>query len=145
MPEEPVDPRADKFTDGEIISTENEYRSERISISCSTVREDKLVYHVAEIYLRDVEYLRTAFASGGFLGMEGLQTQPFAEIAADNHAIVALAGDYYSARYEGVVICNGVLYRDTPNESVCVIWRDGRMECIEAEDYDPAKLIEGSA
>lgn len=136
---------AEQFTDGEIIQNENEYRSGNVAVRYHTVQEEELLYHVADIYVRRIEYFRTAFAGGAYLNNKTPHSQPFADIAKANNAVAALSGDYYTARLEGVVLRNGVLYRESANESVCVIWPDGSMECIPEEEYDAAYLVEGSA
>ena len=136
---------AEQFTDGEIIQSEKEYRSGNVCVRFSTVQGDMLLYHVADIYVRKTEYFRTAFAGGAYLNNKTPHSEPFADIAKANNAVVALSGDYYTARLEGVVLRNGVLYRETPNESICVIWPDGSMECIPAEEYTIDQLVAGSA
>lgn len=136
---------AEQFTDGEIIRNENEYRSGNVAVRFRTVQEENLLYHVADIYVRKTEFFRTAFAGGAYLNNNTPHSEPFADIARANNAVTALSGDYYTARLEGVVIRNGVLYRDLPNEAVCAVWPDGSMECIPAEAYNVDYLVEGSA
>ncbi len=135
----------EQFTDGEIICTKNEYRSANVCVRYMSVQKGFLLYHVADIYVRRLEYFRTAFAHGEFRNEGMSYSEPFETIASDNDAVVAISGDYYGGRLEGVVIRNGVLYRETPNEAVCAIFPDGRMECISAEDYDVQYLVDNSA
>ena len=127
------------FTDGEIIHTEDTYKSANISVSVSRVEKPGLLYHVAEIYIKDISCLRTAFGEGGY-GYRGMT----ADMAAANHAIVAISGDYYSARQEGIVVRNGVLYRDTRFEDVCVLLSDGRMLTLAPDEVDMDQLKEAA-
>ena len=48
------------------------------------------------------------------------------DMASENHAVLALSGDCYKARPEGIVIRNGSLYRDTVSGDVCILYGDGR-------------------
>ena len=90
---------AEQFTDGEVIETEDSYRSGHISVTLRTVEKERLVYHVAEIYVSDLTYLRTAMGHDGW----GHSQDP-TELAQAHHAILAISGDHYFGRWEGVVI-----------------------------------------
>lgn len=60
-PERPLTWRekfADKFTDGDVVQTENSYKSGNINITVSKIEEDGIIYHVADIYITDIRYLR---------------------------------------------------------------------------------------
>lgn len=122
---------ADKFTDGEVIQTDNSYRSAHICVELQRVEEENLVYHIAEIYVSDLKYLRTAFGENDF-GSRGMT----ADIAAGHNAVVAISGDHYYARAEGVVVRNGMLWRTTRFEDVCVLLEDGRMLTMDNASFD---------
>ena len=124
-----------KFTGGEVIRTENSYMSEHINVTLTRIEKTGLVCHVAEIYITDTKYLRTAFGEKGY-GYRGMA----ADLAAANNAIVAISGDYFAARKEGVVIRNGVLYRETRFEDICALLSDGRMLTLPAQGYDLEEL-----
>ena len=130
---------ADKFTDGEVIRTEDTYRSANVNVTISHVEEEGLDYHVADIYIRDIQYLRTAFGEKGY-GSRSLT----AELAVANHAVVAISGDYYSARQEGIVLRNGVLYRETRFEDVCILLGDGRLVTVPNNAVDLDELREAA-
>lgn len=127
---------ADKFTEGEVIQTENSYRSENVSVTIERVEEPGLIYYVADIYVSDLKYLRTASANGtgdgDFSG--GLAT--CAAISQRVNALASICGDHYYGRREGLVVRNGVLYRDTHFEDICVIYSDGRMETLTDDKVD---------
>jgi len=147
---------AEHFTDGEILQTDTSYRSPDVSVEVTTVQADGVLYHVAELWLTDVRYLRSAFGNGGY----GYGTQSTANMAGSNDAIVAISGDHYTGRYEGVVIRNGILYRETRFGDVCILGYDGVMytltdaeldlEAIKTEgnvyqlwSFGPALLVDG--
>ena len=127
---------ADKFTEGEIIETENSYQSENVNVTVTKVEEPGLVYYIADIYVSDLKYLRTASANGGGEGnfSGGLATA--GAISGRVNALASICGDHYYGRREGLVVRNGVLYRDTNFEDVCVIFSDGRMETMTDEELD---------
>ena len=122
---------ADKFTEGEVVQTDTSYRSSHICVELQRCEEENLVYHVAEIYVSDLKYLRTAFAEKGY-GSRGMT----ADMAADHDAVVAISGDHYFARAEGVVVRNGMLWRETRFEDVCVLLEDGRMLTMDNASFD---------
>ena len=127
---------ADKFTEGEVIQTEDSYRSENLCITLSRVEEPGLVYFVADIYISDLQYLGTAFATGEGNGEYNVGTEvQIDEIARRVNAIVAINGDHYKL-HNGIVIRNGLLYRESQNEDVCVLYTDGRMETFTKDELD---------
>ncbi len=85
------------------------------SIKIDKVQENGYVYYVADIQLSNAAYLRTAFAKNQF-GRNINQTT--STIAKNNNAILAINGDFYGFRDTGIVIRNGVLYRDIPRNRI---------------------------
>ena len=128
---------ADQLTDGEVIQTEDSYRSANISVTLTHVEEPGLVYTIAEVYVSDIRFLRTAFGPKG-VGTSGMTN----EMAAQNKAVVAISGDHFHARLEGPVIRNGVLYRETRAQDVCVLMSDGRLLTLDDSELDLEALKE---
>lgn len=128
---------ADQLTEGEVIRTENSYRSANVSVTLTHVEEEELVYSIAEIYVSDIRFLRTAFGPNGY-GSSGLTN----ETAAQNDAVVAISGDHFHARLEGLVIRNGVLYRETRAQDVCILMSDGRLLTLDDSELDLEALKE---
>lgn len=127
---------ADKFTDGEVIQTENSYQSENINVSIERVEENGVIYYVADVYVSDLGYLRSGFGNGEYNG--GFQM--IDAIAQQEGAVVAISGDHYAGRYEGIVIRNGVLYRETRFQDVCVLLSDGTMVTMTNAELDMDNL-----
>lgn len=123
---------ADKFTDGEIIQTENSYQSENVNVTLERVEEDGVIYFVADAYIRDLEYLRSGFANGKFNG----GFQKIGDIAREENAIVAISGDHYAGRYEGIMVRNGELLRENRFADVCVLLSDGTMVTMTNAELD---------
>jgi exopolysaccharide biosynthesis protein len=116
---------------------------------------DTVTYYVADVLLASGADLQSAFSSGEFGG----KTQDTSAIAEENDAALAINGDFYSARNDGIVIRNGVVYRDQPARTGLAIYRDGTMKVYDetrtsAEDllaegvwntysFGPALLVDG--
>ncbi len=127
---------ADKFTDGEVIQTEDSYRSENVCITLERVEKPGLIYFVADVYIRDLQYLGTAFATGEGNGEFDVGTEVQIDVIARRvNAVVAINGDHYKL-HNGVVVRNGVLYSETPYEDVCAIYTDGSMETYTKDELD---------
>jgi len=124
---------AGHFTDGAIEKTGSTYRSANISIAIDQVKAGKVTYYVADIYLRDIRYFRTAFAGGKYA--RGV-TDEVLDMAKANQAILAISGDYYGIRDRGIVIRNGELYREKLFQDVLVMNNDGSMETFTAAAFD---------
>ena len=122
----------DKFTDGEVIADESSYRSRNINVTYTEVSEPGLIYHVADIYVRDLKFLRTAFGRGAYAkGSEHL-----VDMSSRCQAVAAISGDHYNARLEGIVVRNGVLYRETRFDDVCLLLDDGSMVTMTNKELD---------
>lgn len=127
---------ADKFTDGEVIVTDDSYQSANVNVTFTRVEGDGVIYHVAEIYISDLKYLRSGFANDAYNG--GIE--PIAAMAERSGAIVALSGDHYYGRYEGIVVRNGELWRETRFADICVLLSDGSMVTMEDAQLDLDEL-----
>lgn len=97
--------------------------------------EEDLTYYVADVYVRDLSCFRTLIAEDAF---GRYNSEPVVDMAARAGAIVAISGDYYSARTKGPVVRNGELYRDSIDTSrdVCILYNDGTMETYAPRDVD---------
>ena len=111
-------------------------------ITLSTIRIFDTDVHIADIYIPDASYLRTAVANDTY-GRNIKQT--VAEMAEANNALLAINGDYFGFRDGGYVIRNGVLYRekiyDKNQEDLC-IWPDGNMTVIRENEISARELID---
>jgi exopolysaccharide biosynthesis protein len=94
--------------------SEYSYKDNNIYILISTVTEDDVVYHIVDIRLSDVRYLKSAFAKDIY-GKNISETT--SQMAQDNKAILAFNGDFYGSRDDGLIIRDGILYRDQPRDA----------------------------
>lgn len=124
--------------------TADSYDDGTVSIKITTYRVDNTSVYVADVTLSDPSALQTAFAQGTF-GKNITQTT--SSIAQSAGAILAINGDYYSAR-SGYVIRNGVLYRSTSagnSQEDLVIYADGTFDIVtEGETSAEALLAAGA-
>lgn len=108
------------------------YADENLRVVVTENHTDDAVYYVADIWLRNIQGYKTAFTDGKYRGGYALTTT----IAQENNAVLALSGDCYRARQEGIVIRNGVLYRDTVAGDVCILYADGTMESYYQSEFN---------
>ncbi|MCX6500992.1 MAG: phosphodiester glycosidase family protein [Microbacterium sp.] len=130
----------------EATVTDTSYTDGETSVTVSTVTEgsgdDTVTYYVADVVLSDATALRSAFAKDQF--GENI-TELTSQIAADNGAIFAVNGDYYGFRDTGIVIRNGVVYRDEPARAGLVFYTDGTVEVYDETATSAEELLAAGA
>ena len=101
---------------------------------------DTVTYYVADVYVSSLNYLMTALADDEY----GTNIkQDVDDIASDNDAIFAITGDSYGNNTTGIVIRNGILYRDDENDAdVCLLYTDGTMKTYTADEFDEESVRE---
>lgn len=124
--------------DDSVEITENSYRSHDVAIEITDCisEEDELAYYVCDIYIRDINCLRGAFAKGSYMEPRSGQTDSVTNMAKENNAILAMNADYVEIRDTGVVYRNGVLYRDVRKGDVCTIYKNGVMDLKEKDEFE---------
>ena len=141
-----VDSTAESTTDAAATVTGTSYADGATSITISTVTEgsgsDTVTYYVADVTLSDATALQSAFAKDQF--GENI-TELTSRIAADNDAIFAINGDYYGFRDTGIVIRNGVVFRDEPARQGLVFYTDGRVEVYDETTTTADELLADGA
>lgn len=128
---------ADKFTDGAVEITDRSYRSANISITITEVLKYNVTCYVADIYVADLRYFKTAFAKNpDMMGSKELTDK----VAEENGAILAINGDHCTDN-EGTVVRNGQMYREPKSSlDVLVMNYDGSMQVFSPEDFDVGKI-----
>jgi exopolysaccharide biosynthesis protein len=139
---------ADLFTDGEIIQTDDSYRSANVSVTMTKVELDTPVtYYVADIYIKDLSSFKTAVAYDYEEYNDGVRknVMPTLQLAQLTDSIVAISGDNFTFRKEGLIaVRNGIeWYNDTPlAEDICVLYYDGTMETYSADETYSTQIAE---
>ena len=135
---------ADKFTAGEVVRTDTVYQSANIRLEITPYQYAGVNFYVADFYLRDISSYQTGFAKDTF--SRGVY-EAVGDTMARMNAILAVNGDYYGGRGDGIVARNGTLYRndDHPKRDVCVLYWDGVMETYGPQGFDAeAELAHGA-
>lgn len=126
------------------IQTENSYTDENISIVITEHRVENTTVYVADVNIKNVSFLKTAFAEDKY----GKNVKEKTSVtAANKNALLAVNGDYYSAR-EGCVLRNGVLYRDYSGDSeqeALIINADGSFDFVYENEANADELVEQKA
>lgn len=133
--------RDNKFTNGEIVCDDMSYRDSDISIEIEKIVQNDIIYFVADVYVRTVDFLTTAFANDEFEN-NGFFTS---KIVNDNCAIFGVNGDFYTKQNWGIIIRNGKLYRDIPRLDILAIYKDGTMETFHTDEITSDDLINNNA
>ena len=122
--------------------TDSSYKDDNISVNLSEMTVNNTQVYVADITLSSSDYLKTAFAQNAYGTNVTAKTSV---TAADNNAILAVNGDYYSANSTGYVIRNGVVYRDTVREDSSngdlAIYKDGSFKVIYEDQISAEQLV----
>ncbi|PSL38143.1 exopolysaccharide biosynthesis protein [Labedella gwakjiensis] len=123
-------------------TTDTSYTSDDTSVQISTVTtgsgDSTVTYYVADVTLTDATTLRSAFANDQF--GENI-TENTSAIAEDNDAIFAINGDYYGFRDTGIVIRNGVVYRDEGARDGLAFYTDGTVEVYDETTTTADELV----
>ena len=124
------------------VATDTSYVSGSSNISVSKVTtgsgDSTVTYYVADVVLSDATALKSAFANNSF-GQN--ITEDTSDIAADNNAVFAINGDYYGFRDTGIVIRNGVVFRDSGARQGLAFYRDGSVKVYDETTTTAAQLV----
>ena len=128
------------------VITDTTYTSDAASITVTQYTQgsgdDTVTYYVADLDLSDPTVLRSAFANNQF--GENI-TALVSETAEANGAVLAVNGDYYGFRDSGIVIRNGVVYRDDGAREGLVFYKDGTVAIYDETQTTAAELVADGA
>jgi len=99
---------------------------------------DTVTYYVADVTLTDATVLRSAFAQNSF--GENI-TETTSNTAQDNNAVFAINGDYYGFRDTGIIIRNGVVYRDEGARDGLAFYLNGTVEVYDETATTADELV----
>lgn len=125
-----------------VVITDNSYSSSAMSITIETVVEgegDSLVtYYVADVTVADATQVRGGFADNKFGANIVADTSVIAKMVG---AVFAINGDYYGFRERGIIIRDGVLFRDKGARPGLAMYLDGTMRIYDEEATTGEQLI----
>ncbi|HEY9060919.1 MAG TPA: phosphodiester glycosidase family protein [Pseudobacteroides sp.] len=123
-------------------ATDTSYKSDSKTIDIKkavTGKDDDIVtYYVADIKLTDITQMKSAFAKNKF-GRNIIEYTSV--IAKENDAILAINGDYYGFRKDGIEIRNGMLFRNEPARTGLAFYRDGSMKIYNEKQTTGEELL----
>ncbi|MDR6793710.1 exopolysaccharide biosynthesis protein [Pseudarthrobacter oxydans] len=129
-------------TSSTAVTTDTSHVSGSSNISISTVTtgsgDDTVTYYVADVVLDDATTLQSAFANDSF--GENI-TETTSAIAEANNAVFAINGDYYGFRDTGIVIRNGVVFRDEGARQGLAFYRDGTVKVYDETTTTAGQLV----
>ncbi|ULO06210.1 phosphodiester glycosidase family protein [Paenibacillus sp. 19GGS1-52] len=136
------DSSASSSNSSEVVSDDWNYSSDDTTISIKKVitgsGSDQITYYVADVQVSDASLIQSAFADNSF----GRNiTEDTSDIAADHKAVFAINGDYYGFRSDGVIIRNGILYRNEPAREAVALYADGTMAAYDEEEVSAETLL----
>ncbi len=119
------------------------YYSENIFLEITPLRELRSDIYIADIYVRSVENFQRAFGKDKW----NSYTEKVLTISQNNDAVLGMTGDNGHNLDVGWLVGNGKPLRKTQNRKrdLCLLYRDGVMETIEAQDIDYNVLKEKMA
>ncbi|WP_458108626.1 phosphodiester glycosidase family protein [Arthrobacter sp. R3-55] len=124
------------------VVTDTSYTSGDTGVTISTVTtgsgDDAVTYYVADVVLDDATTLKSAFAEDTY--GENI-TETTSAIAEDHNAIFAINGDYYGFRDTGIVIRNGVVYRDEGARQGLAFYKDGTVKVYDETTTSAEQLV----
>ena len=117
------------------------YENDSYLLNIQRVKLGETVSLVADIRFKGACTIATAFAKDTF-GRNYLEKT--STIAKNNGAQLAINGDYYGYRDDGIIVREGKLYRNEPVRDMFCIYSDGRAVVVnEAEADVDAMLVDG--
>jgi exopolysaccharide biosynthesis protein len=126
-----------------VIADDWNYQSDAFIIKITKVStgsgNDALTYFVADIVLSDITQLSSAFAKNSF-GQNIIEYT--SQIAQDHNAIFAINGDYYGFRSDGIVIRDGIIYRDIPARTGLAFYKDGSLKIYDETQTSAQQLLD---
>ena len=121
----------------ETVVTENSYKSDNVSITITPYTSDDpcLTYYVADIYVADISNIASGYS-------ENMGSRALDILSADNNALLAVNGDYFTNQLEGLLVRNGDVYLTEQTDcDICVLYYDGSMVTYGPEEYKAADVL----
>lgn len=126
--------------------TENSYTSDTTKITITSKSSGSgssaLAWYIADVQVSDATLVRTAFAQDSF--GTNITALP-SEILAQAGGLFGINGDYYGFRETGIIIRNGVAFRDSGARQGLLLTRDGEMSLYDETATTAKKLVDAGA
>ena len=123
----------------DVAAYEAAHSSVTIARASTGSGSDALTYYAADVVASDATVVRSAFANNEY--GTNITARP-SEIAAEHDAVLAVNGDYYGFRTDGILIRNGVIYRDDGVREGIALYADGRVEVYDETATTAQALVD---
>lgn len=134
------EPPTNTNTSAALDAQTNAYSDDNMSVEISTYTTNDTTVYVADVTLSSAQYIKTAFANDTY-GKNVTATT--SDMASAHDAVLAINGDNYGSREQGYVIRNGIVYRDTADDSdVLCVYADGSFEIVDPATVSAEQLVE---
>ena len=111
------------------------------SINISTkILVEKIFYDRVTIYVADIQT-----SVENFLTQYNSEFEKPSVMAINNNAVLAVNGDFFGIRDDGIIIRNGEILRDKASQEIAVLYEDGRLEVYFADDINANQLLQDGA
>ncbi len=130
---------AEFFTE-EKVKDSTSYTSPNVSVQITKVNDEEhgskpFTAYIADIHVASVENLQAGFPSG-------TRTAEAELISKDNHAVMAVNGDFYLNINNGLIVRNGaVLQNSEGTADICVLYEDGTMKTYVPGEYSAEAIL----
>jgi len=124
----------------EVFTSEDGWKAEceAFSIEVEEIYIGASRCYIADVMIRDMACMRAAYAYDTF---ESKRREVSSEMAKRWNAVIAINGDYYSYRSDGIIVRNGSLDRNRPKREMLAIYDDGHMEIVDETKVDIELLM----
>ena len=114
------------------------YQDETVTVTVERVVVGDSTFNVARIKIAHASQLRTGLAND-----KGTRTNKISTMAANNNAIVAIGGDYFSDAKNGYVVRMGTTFRKSPKSvyDMLLIDDQGNFHIILQSDPEELKAL----
>ena len=126
--------------DGITDDMQGNYVSASVRVNLTEGEAYNSTYYLADIYVQELNCLVTAFPGGSYGNHSGF----VAPAAARLGAVIAINGDYFSARKLLPLVRNGVVYKSglTPSRDMAVLTYDGVLHTYKVRQLNRQMLLE---
>lgn len=107
--------------------------SVRVEQMETQAKNGTVISYVADVQVQDMSSMRALFAKDTAGRNYTEQTDAMAKRA---QAVLAINGDYYGYRDSGIIVRNGVLYRNKPTRECMALYADGSMKVFKEKEMD---------
>lgn len=115
------------------------YKDETIEVTVWAEYINEDVYNFAEVKIAHASQIRRELAGNEY----GKKRYLTSSIAESVNAVVAVNGDYYSYRSQGICVSGGVLYRNNPTEKdILLVDDNGDFHCFTGKDFPKSTILE---